>query len=125
LERANQTTTTITMTATIAMSTHTQVSMVPPSLNAEQPLRFLILRRRGGVDKRGIDPSDGHKSLNRLPSSLDPDAAKCHTNGPTRCIGAKLASRFLSGDDELARPTESPVVELNRAVAAPGTQGFV
>jgi hypothetical protein len=39
------------MTATIAMSTHTQVSMVPPSLNAEQPLRFLILPRRGGVDK--------------------------------------------------------------------------
>jgi hypothetical protein len=66
------------MTATIAMSTHTQVSMVPPSLNAEQPLRFLILLRRGGVDKRGIDPSDAHKSLNGFPSSLSPDAASAY-----------------------------------------------
>jgi hypothetical protein len=95
LERANQTTTTITMTATIAMSTHTQVSMVPPSRNAEQPLRFLILRRRGGVDKVGIDPSDGHKSLNRLPSSLDPGAAKCLSNGLNRDVLVLWTTRFF------------------------------
>jgi hypothetical protein len=97
LERANQTTTTITMIATIAMSAHTQVSLVPPSLNAEQPLRFLILLCRGGVDIRGIDPSDGHKSLNGLPSSLSPDAAKCLLNGLNRDVLVLWTTRFFGG----------------------------
>src|SRR5512132_9442 len=113
LERANQTTTTITMTATIAMSTHTQVSMVPPSLNAGQPLRFLILPRRGGVDKRGIDRSDGHKSLNGLPSSLSPDAAKCLSNGLNRDVLVLFSVSRRRPQTRFARPWRaSPTVDL-------------
>jgi hypothetical protein len=101
------------MTATIAMSAHTQVSMVPPSLNAEQPLRFLILPRRGGVDKRGIDPTDGHKSLNGLPSSLSPDAAKCLSNGLNRDVLVLFSVSRRRPQTRFARPWRaSPTVDL-------------